>query len=779
MDPQNNNQCKKSNTLFNTDVSNVFVVKNAKRRAFIEQFSYTSVNFTQKDLGTILGFFIVRDHSASSENIVNFLASEIKKHYFSTTQKPIEEKFESTLHHINRALEELANIGNVDWLGTIDGAVCAFDGSSIHFSVTGHATILLLRNNTLINISEGLASPEAADYPLKTFVDISSGDVCAHDKIIITSHELFELISLDELQKNANRMGQKNFVQFIETALTNECTIASTTIIDVQEQEQPHSTVVHDDPGSQKALPTNFFSANTFEQNPAHEDILHESEIDINSLTQEDPLEYTDPRTGHIHIQGTDDITYKTGPLDGVSEFFSDMRESLGEKAKKQRRALTKKFSSLRKSEQTTSIDDEQVQFLDETSISSDALENDPATQSPSFLLKILSLWKYCQTIFSSSWTFICAQWKKISTFIMSFAHHKQPDENSHSHKYDIPVYTQQTRSMKKFLPDMKRAFSLWQSMGQKTRLTTIAIIAAIIFIPLIMKVIPDKSPTIDTPDQNETQTAPPEMPNNTSNPPEQIPTNETSSGSIVSSSLFTSSNIHSVIALKTIILGIEKEAIILLSQSDKARITLPSDAGSIVFATQMPDLNTIFVITDANHLYTFSPASPKFVRQEQSPKIEHTKIKDIGTFMTYLYIMDDTMITRFARIENGFDEGKNWLKKSTDLKNATAMTIGESIYIVQDHKLQRFTQGNSDNITVDPAVTNIDLIFTSVNSNFLWIIDKNTKTLYKLNNTDHKISEKFTHDNFAQATTLSVDEASNKAYISTKSEILDFSLKK
>ena len=345
---QKNKQSKNKSTLISTDVSNVFVVKNSKRRAFIEQFNYTSVNFTQKELGTILGFFIVRNNSPLSENIVNFLASEIKKHYFSPVQKPIEEKFESTLHHINRALEELANIGNVEWLGTIDGAVCAIDHTSIHFSITGNTHILLLRDNTLINISEGLASPEAADYPLKTFVDISSGDMRVGDKIIITSQELFDLISFEELQKNAIRMGQKNFIQFIETVLTNECAIASATIIDVY--ENTHSSTAAMPQETEVAVDHNFFGAPILEKSDS-ESVIMDEPINIDELTIEPIGEYTDPRTGHIHMQGTDEIIEKPTLFESFSENAEDFFDTLKERSAKQKRALSKKISSMTKNQ--------------------------------------------------------------------------------------------------------------------------------------------------------------------------------------------------------------------------------------------------------------------------------------------------------------------------------------------------------------------------------------------------------------------------------------------
>ncbi len=775
MDQQNDNQCKKKNTLLNTDVSNVFVVKNAKRRAFIEQFSYASINFTQKDLGTILGFFIVRDHSTTSENIVNFLASEIKKHYFSSNPKPIEEKFESTLHHINRALEELANIGNVDWLGTIDGAVCAIDDKSIHFSVTGNATILLLRNNMLLNITEGIASPEAADYPLKTFADISSGEMCVHDKIIITSQELLELVSIEELQKNANRMGQRNFLQFIETVLTNECAIASTTIIDVTEKEQLTSTTSIDQ-AHVKPLPKNFFGAATLEQKNA-DSVTFDAPINIDELTQEDPKEYTDPRTGHIHIHGSDDVPQKAHPLDAVSDFLSDMRETFTETAKKQKRSFSKKISSFKKSDP---VSDVEILPLKEEVEPSPVADEQPSIQPT--LPKIKEFTGYAVRFFSTVKELLQRTFAKITSWLHKIIRRERPQEELVStENFVVPQYTQ-TSSKKRFLPDMHRIAFLWHSMEQKTKMLTIGVIVAIVVIPMIIKIIPSKDVARDASQNTASQdsaTTTQQEPEMTTQNTAPTPSTEPDATLANPNTLLTSDMIQFVITLDTIVIGVEKNALSILSQSEKPKTTLPADAGSVIFATPMQDLNMIFIITDKDHMYTFSPASPKFVRQEKIPTIDHKKIKSIGTFMTYLYIVDDKMIRRHARIENGFDDGKDWLKKSTDLNTVTSMTIGESIYITQGPVLHRFTQGNTDTISLDASITNPNILFTTAKTDFLWIIDTANKTLYKVDNKDHKVREKYVHENFAQATSLSINESSQTAYISTKNSILSYSLKK
>jgi hypothetical protein len=763
---QNNIPCKKGASSFSTDVSNVFVVKNAKRRAFIEQFNYTSINFTQKNLGTIFGFFIVRDHSVSSENIVNFLASEIKKHYFSPVQKTIEEKFESTLHHVNRALEELANIGSVDWLGTIDGAVCVIDDRSIHFSITGNATVILLRGDTLLNISDGLASPEAADYPLKTFADISSGDLCAYDKIIVTSQELLELVSFNELQKNATRMGQKNFIQFIETVLTNECSIASTTIIDVV--EKPTSVAQATQPQT-KAIPQNFFGADAFEKKP-DESTPSETPIDIEGLLNDTPQDYTDPRTGHIHIHGSDDMPQKASPLDTVSDFFSDTGEFLKKKARKQKKLFSRKMTTLKNTPDPPLQED----VLDHDNI----FEED----SPS---RIAYYWTQIKTYAISSLSFmrhlitnIILSCKK---YISKVRPHTEISDEDNSYpqqaSYTLEKFTDSDDVYKKtFLPNFHNILSAWHAMHKKTKLITIGVISAIIVVPLVFKMIssPQQKRSSETTPKTEEQSQ-----QQLSTPAPVTPTETPAkSTTLTPISLMESTTLSSVIVVNATVIGVEKNALTIIAQ-EKQRVSLPSDAGNIAFTTSMPDLNMVFVITDTDRMYTFSPASPKFIKQDNIPALDHTKIRDIGTFMTYLYIANDTMIKRYVRIDGGFDEGKDWLKKPTSLASMTSLAIGESIYVAQNNSVQRFTKGNVDTISLDTSIKDPSILSTDLKTDFLWIIDTKNKTLFKIDKKDHKLIDHYVNDSFADATSLAVNDSSQTAYVTTKNAILSYSLQK
>jgi hypothetical protein len=329
--PPKNNGKNGSAPEIKVTINPLSIVNDLKLKPYIESFSHSPANIVQQPLGNLLGFLKVRDTSEDSAYIVNFLSSVIKKEYYINPKRFVENSFDSALHKANVALSELAKNGNINWLGMIDSAVCVFEKNNFHFSVTGEAKILLLRNNALTEISEGLADLEEEPHPLKTFVNVSSGSIQPGDKIIITSDDLFRVFSLTEIKKNANRFQGEKFVQFLHTALVNELEAAETIIVDVSEAEK--ITKKREKEREPEEEVANVFSEKAFRE-PVY------TKAEGVSEKNRPASDFIDEKTGHIYVQQED----KTGSHQEnrfylfwflLLEHLSDFRFWLKEKARK------------------------------------------------------------------------------------------------------------------------------------------------------------------------------------------------------------------------------------------------------------------------------------------------------------------------------------------------------------------------------------------------------------------------------------------------------------
>ncbi len=292
-------------------VTEILITNEGALKPYIQAFHYESENIAMASLGSVLGIFEIEDHSEDSAYIVNFLASIVKKEYFLHPKRPAIESLEATLHKINLALSELIKQDNTQWLGRLNATLCVFEKNNIHFSVSGKAKTLLIRNGILSDISDGLAE-ESNIHPLKTFTEVSSGRLKSDDKILLTTPGLFDIFSPAELQKNVRRFSNEKFSQFLRTALVNQLLFGSTLIIDIVETKKTEPAITKAPEGKKVQAIPNAFSQLAFLDTKTNSDTridssTHQAKQSSDTLLQES--EYTDSKTGHIYVQGDTPIT--------------------------------------------------------------------------------------------------------------------------------------------------------------------------------------------------------------------------------------------------------------------------------------------------------------------------------------------------------------------------------------------------------------------------------------------------------------------------------------
>lgn len=327
------------------DVADVSVAKNKALEPFIKTLVAPPENVMQEPLGMLVGLFSVSDRKDSSAYVVNYLASIAKKEYFLNPRRGAIESFESMLHHTNLALAEVVKNGQASWVGSLHGAIAIIEKGNIHFSLTGDAKIFLFRNDRLTDISEGLASPDAATHPLKTFVEISSGRLSENDCILLTSPEVFEIFTFSELDRNARRlMPEKKFSRFLETALRNELALGGALLLSAKETITETTANQRRKIAKEKAIISpNAWSAAAFEQ---------QKRVETDSISLPDnPAVIRHPehaRFGDIYVQGDAPERQESHPV--ITSFawrLEDTRRAAGRMGSALRRSFSRKLSDI------------------------------------------------------------------------------------------------------------------------------------------------------------------------------------------------------------------------------------------------------------------------------------------------------------------------------------------------------------------------------------------------------------------------------------------------
>ena len=310
---------------------NVMVCKKTDCRPFLEILVEKPENISHQNLGILAGIFQIDDRSEDSSYVVNYLISIIKKEYFSRANRGSVENFESALHKANLALAKLATHENVGWIGRINAICAVIEKNNLLISQTGNASAFLLRGTTLMEITE-LPDESIDSNPLKTFQDVISGKIEKNDKLILTTKEIFDIFSLEELKKSALKFSRENFLQFLNTALVNELDQVAALVVDIDEKiEEPVEA-----PVVKKIEEVNVFSQNAFrkestpkelmKERAQEEFVLQERQAIIREIKDE-RKDFVDQKTGHIYIKEPESDAIENLPQKTTIDFSASLEK--------------------------------------------------------------------------------------------------------------------------------------------------------------------------------------------------------------------------------------------------------------------------------------------------------------------------------------------------------------------------------------------------------------------------------------------------------------------
>ena len=693
----------------------IICIRDEKHQPFIDVFSYTPNNITQKSLGDIFGLFTIQTDHKDAAYIVNFLTSLVKKEYYSRPRRSSPESFETTLKKVNFALAEIAKEGNVSWLGTLDGVICSVSDNHVHFSTCGKGELLLIRNGDLLELSAPQDEQEER-HPLKTFEDVASGKIQENDVFLAADRHLTELFSIESLRKEIAHTTKDELFRFIHTALINECSVAGALITTLKKDTSPsplkRTTRTSSSP---EKIPLFNAFGHTINEKPPQKKSPTSNSNEEKKSPEKVPSTYTDKKTGHIYIRQEKDFSSKDSQEKVFlhwKELFLNSMESIQERFRLLFFSLRKYFK--KKLSKKKVISPEKISPLPEKEEELPPLQESlPLEKTPlqnsfdkeihdtrkdfsfsSFLLKCIS--KILSWMLFL-WGILKIQSKKLWTVVS--AH-----QSSLRKRNNIPSFTH-------LLPNIRRVSSLFLHLNYRQRILALGILFLIVISPFLFnKLFSTKeslSPISEVPqEENLTQGTVPfweerwEQEQNT-----QI----LSEGDITTlanidippDDIFTLVDWDNDFLIATPS-GITE---IITKDNSKKIFTPEMNNSSFVDADFMSDLSLFFFLTEDKRIFSFSPVTGVF-EENSFPLPENTNPTHIETYLTYLYIYDDTRtaVYRFPRIPGGFDTPISWLSEDEEgFSQPKNWDIESEIFsITQENELISFYQGRKTDFSLE-----------------------------------------------------------------------------
>lgn len=150
--------------------------------------------------GSIFAIVEIDNPWFSSSQIGQSIINALVREYGRSSNSSDLINFELSLKKVNETLGRITQNGETEWIGKINSCLALICNDQIHLAKTGKAEVFLIRNNRISSITEGFnQNPDL--HPLKTFSDIISGSLKPNDKIFITTPQIFDYFSQENLKQ--------------------------------------------------------------------------------------------------------------------------------------------------------------------------------------------------------------------------------------------------------------------------------------------------------------------------------------------------------------------------------------------------------------------------------------------------------------------------------------------------------------------------------------------------------------------------------------------------
>ena len=109
--------------------------------------------------------------------------------------------FEEALKKVNESLAQITQNGETDWIGNLNGILGVIVENKLHVAQTGKAEAYIFRDGKVNHLTYGLTQNGAEPHPLKTFSNITSGELKSLDKILFGNPELYQHLNIENLRQ--------------------------------------------------------------------------------------------------------------------------------------------------------------------------------------------------------------------------------------------------------------------------------------------------------------------------------------------------------------------------------------------------------------------------------------------------------------------------------------------------------------------------------------------------------------------------------------------------
>ncbi|MDZ7798199.1 MAG: hypothetical protein U5L76_01125 [Patescibacteria group bacterium] len=183
------------------EVDQLLIYDPDKSRSTTHIFLSRPTPLEEKNLGRLFVICEIDSEEKINQEIINIIQQELKNHFYYSEETNVEAAFENALSKTNQALHHIISEGITNWLDKFNIIIAVIHGTRIYLAHIGRIHAFLIHRDKIIDIITKTSQPRAKINPLKIFSNIIEGNVNPGDQLLFCTTSLLDYFSQEKLKR--------------------------------------------------------------------------------------------------------------------------------------------------------------------------------------------------------------------------------------------------------------------------------------------------------------------------------------------------------------------------------------------------------------------------------------------------------------------------------------------------------------------------------------------------------------------------------------------------
>ncbi len=191
---------------------------NQKRSSsFCDTYIFEPESERETPCGKLFVMIEIEENSKKASQVAEAIATIAQFEYYKNQHPGMVANFEAALAKVNEVLSEIAEHGEISWVGKIHAVIAAQAEHHLAVSQTGRVKTYLIRNTQPMEIGD--ETPASHKNAVRTFDSIATGDLYPRDHLIFTNKTLLNSLSLSRIESFLQNNPVLSGTRLVESSL--------------------------------------------------------------------------------------------------------------------------------------------------------------------------------------------------------------------------------------------------------------------------------------------------------------------------------------------------------------------------------------------------------------------------------------------------------------------------------------------------------------------------------------------------------------------------------